>query len=117
MKNLEDLKTRVHDAFVDREKLKDPMLREGRARDGRAAGLAASSAWRRRAPNGWEVNAWVKEAILLFFAVSEMKVMEVGPFEFHDKVPLEEGPGRGGRAGGAAGHGALRRLRASAARW
>ncbi len=42
-------------------------------------------------PDGaWKTNAWVKEAILLFFAISEMKVMEVGPFEFHDKVPLKK---------------------------
>jgi 2,3,4,5-tetrahydropyridine-2,6-dicarboxylate N-succinyltransferase len=38
----------------------------------------------------WVTNAWVKEAILLFFAISEMRVMDVGPFEFHDKVPLKK---------------------------
>jgi len=34
-------------------------------------------------------NAWVKEAILLFFALSETQAMEVGPFEFFDKIPLK----------------------------
>ena len=32
----------------------------------------------------WRVNAWVKEAILGFFRISQMETMEVGPFEFHD---------------------------------
>ena len=40
---------------------------------------------------GWVVNAWVKEAILLFFAIAEMETREVGPFEFHDKIPLKKG--------------------------
>jgi 2,3,4,5-tetrahydropyridine-2-carboxylate N-succinyltransferase len=38
----------------------------------------------------WVTHAWVKEAILLYFAIAEMRVMEVGPFEFHDKVPLKK---------------------------
>jgi 2,3,4,5-tetrahydropyridine-2-carboxylate N-succinyltransferase len=44
-----------------------------------------------KGPEGWKVNAWVKEAILLYFSLAEMKVHEVGPFEFHDKVPLKKG--------------------------
>ncbi len=39
----------------------------------------------------WRVNAWAKEAILLYFAVSGMQVSEAGPFEFHDKIPLKRG--------------------------
>src|SRR5690242_6043710 len=38
----------------------------------------------------WTTHAWVKEAILLYFAVREMEVMEVGPFEFRDKIPLKK---------------------------
>ncbi len=41
-------------------------------------------------PEGWTVNVWLKEAVLLYFAVCEMKVWEVGPFEFHDKLPLKK---------------------------
>jgi len=36
---------------------------------------------------GWTVHAWVKQAILLFFRVAEMRVMETGPFEYYDKIP------------------------------
>lgn len=38
---------------------------------------------------GWETNMWVKQAILLFFRIQKMKVIEVGPFEFHDKMDLK----------------------------
>jgi 2,3,4,5-tetrahydropyridine-2,6-dicarboxylate N-succinyltransferase len=40
---------------------------------------------------GWQVNAWLMRAILLYFAVRGMVVHEVGPFEFHDKIPLKKG--------------------------
>ena len=39
----------------------------------------------------WIVHAWVKEAILGFFRISQMETMEVGPFEFYDKIPLKKG--------------------------
>src|SRR6478672_13511630 len=35
------------------------------------------------------VHEWLKEAILLFFKVSEMATIELGPFEYHDKIPLK----------------------------
>ncbi len=37
----------------------------------------------------WVVNAWVKTAILAYFRQRKMETMEVGPFEFHDKIPLK----------------------------
>ncbi|MSP91453.1 MAG: 2,3,4,5-tetrahydropyridine-2,6-dicarboxylate N-succinyltransferase [Myxococcales bacterium] len=40
-------------------------------------------------PAGWIVHDWVKQAILLYFQVATMTVHEVGPFEFHDKIPLK----------------------------
>lgn len=38
----------------------------------------------------WQVNGWVKEAILLYFTISQMEVHEVGPFTFFDKIPLKK---------------------------
>jgi 2,3,4,5-tetrahydropyridine-2,6-dicarboxylate N-succinyltransferase len=48
------------------------------------------------APGKWTTHAWVKQAVLLYFAVSEMKLMAAGPFEFYDKVPLKQGLDRAG---------------------
>jgi 2,3,4,5-tetrahydropyridine-2,6-dicarboxylate N-succinyltransferase len=44
----------------------------------------------------WTVHAWVKQAVLLYFAVRGMEKIEVGPFEFHDKIPLKHGLDRAG---------------------
>jgi 2,3,4,5-tetrahydropyridine-2,6-dicarboxylate N-succinyltransferase len=88
--NLDDLKQHVSAAYADREKLKQgphaaavretlELLDKGQLRVAQ------------KGPAGWEVNGWVKEAILLYFALAEMKTFEVGPFEFHDKIPLKKG--------------------------
>jgi 2,3,4,5-tetrahydropyridine-2-carboxylate N-succinyltransferase len=37
----------------------------------------------------WTTHAWIKEAILLYFAVRKMERTSVGPYEFHDKIPLK----------------------------
>jgi 2,3,4,5-tetrahydropyridine-2,6-dicarboxylate N-succinyltransferase len=42
-----------------------------------------------RGPDGWVVNEWAKKAILLLFRLGEMEAVEVGPFEYLDKVPLK----------------------------
>jgi 2,3,4,5-tetrahydropyridine-2,6-dicarboxylate N-succinyltransferase len=46
-------------------------------------------------PEGWTVNEWVKKAILLFFRVRRVQTIELGPFEYRDKIPLKRGYGPG----------------------
>lgn len=41
--------------------------------------------------DGWKVNEWVKKAVILYFPIQKMNVLEVGPFEFHDKMKLKTG--------------------------
>ncbi len=42
-------------------------------------------------PNGddWQVNEWVKKAVVLYFPIRKMERIEVGPMEFHDKMALK----------------------------
>lgn len=42
-----------------------------------------------RGPDGWVVNEWVKKAILLYFRLRKIETVEVGPFEYRDKIPLK----------------------------
>ncbi|HEV8065137.1 MAG TPA: hypothetical protein VGP46_09905, partial [Acidimicrobiales bacterium] len=35
------------------------------------------------------VHEWLRQAILLFFALAEVSTIELGPFEYADKVPLK----------------------------
>lgn len=40
---------------------------------------------------GWQVNEWVKKAVVLYFPIQQMETLEAGPMEFHDKMPLKKG--------------------------
>jgi 2,3,4,5-tetrahydropyridine-2-carboxylate N-succinyltransferase len=83
-----DLRPRIEEAFRDRA-----LLSSAEHREAVLATLAALDRGELRVASKvdgtWTVNAWVKEAILLFFAVSEMRVLEAGPLEFHDKIPVK----------------------------
>ncbi len=39
----------------------------------------------------WQVNEWIKKAVILYFPLQKMQLVEVGPFEFHDKIKLKKG--------------------------
>lgn len=41
--------------------------------------------------DGWQVNEWVKKAVVMYFPIQKMETIEVGPFEFHDKMKLKTG--------------------------
>jgi 2,3,4,5-tetrahydropyridine-2-carboxylate N-succinyltransferase len=87
----DSVRSLIEAAYQDRALLKQPAYREavletiedldkGRVRVATPPGEASGE---------WIVNAWVKQAVLLYFAVRGMEKLEVGPFEFHDKIPLK----------------------------
>lgn len=39
--------------------------------------------------NGWQVNEWVKKAVVMYFPIQKMETWEAGIFEYHDKMPLK----------------------------
>ena len=39
--------------------------------------------------DGWQVNDWVKKAVILYFPIQKMETLEAGPMEFHDKMKLK----------------------------
>lgn len=39
----------------------------------------------------WQINEWVKKAVVLYFPIQKMTVLEAGIFEYHDKIPLKRG--------------------------
>ncbi len=43
-----------------------------------------------KADGSWQVNEWVKKAVVLYFPIRKMETIEVGPFEFHDKMALKK---------------------------
>ncbi len=79
---------RIEAAYADRSLLADTadVVRSVIADLDRGALRVASPT-----DDGWAVHQWVKQAILLFFGISQMQVMEVGGLEFHDKIPPKTG--------------------------
>ena len=85
---MDDLKSLIDSAWLDRALLKDnevqqavfavvEMLDKGQLRVASPAG------------DGWQVNDWVKKAVILYFPLRLMETLEAGPLEFHDKIPLK----------------------------
>ena len=83
----------VEAAFADRARLKDAAFASAVERtiaklDRGELRVASPPA---EEDGDWITHAWIKQAILLYFAVRGMETLEVGPFEFHDKIPLKKG--------------------------
>lgn len=38
----------------------------------------------------WNVNEWVKKAVISYFPIQKMEKIEIGPFEYHDKIALKK---------------------------
>jgi 2,3,4,5-tetrahydropyridine-2-carboxylate N-succinyltransferase len=87
---MEHLKTRIDAAWEDRERLAEP---ETRRAIREVIGLIDQGKLRCASPSGegWEINSWVKKAVVLYFPIQKMETMEVGIFEYHDKIPLKKG--------------------------
>ncbi len=95
---MDDLREKIEGAFADRELLNSAVhvaaieivithLDAGTLR-------VASPP---ETPDGdWITHAWIKQAILLYFAIRKLEKIEIGPFEFHDKIPLKRGLDRAG---------------------
>ncbi len=85
---MDNLKSNIEKIWDNRDLLSDPASKK----DIRTViGLLDEGKLRVAEPtdNGWQVNTWVKKAVSLYFPIQEMKTIEVGPFEFHDKIPLK----------------------------
>lgn len=87
---MDELKALIDSAWLDRALLKNTdvqqavftvveMLDKGKLRVASPAG------------DGWQVNDWVKKAVILYFPLRQMETLEAGPLEFHDKIPLKHG--------------------------
>jgi len=89
MTDLSSLQTRIDAAYDDRALLEDDAHRQA-VLD--TIDLLDRGEVRVASPgdDGWTVHAWVKRAVLLYFGVQKMETMRVGPFEFHDKIPLKK---------------------------
>lgn len=86
---MNDLKQKIESAWENRELLQEAETQHAIRETIR---LIDSGKLRVAEPKGneWVVNQWIKMAVILYFPISKMEVIEVGPFEFHDKIPLKK---------------------------
>jgi 2,3,4,5-tetrahydropyridine-2-carboxylate N-succinyltransferase len=91
-----ELRETIDKAFADRSLLKDQGVRA--AIEETIARLDAGTlrVATENAPGDWTTHAWVKQAILLYFAIRPMEKLESPPFEFFDKIPLKKNLDRAG---------------------
>jgi 2,3,4,5-tetrahydropyridine-2-carboxylate N-succinyltransferase len=83
-----ELREIIEKAWVDRSSLQDPATQ---AAVHSVVDQLDKGTLRVAEPvtGGWQVNEWVKKAVILYFPIQQMQTIEVGVFEFHDKVPLK----------------------------
>jgi 2,3,4,5-tetrahydropyridine-2,6-dicarboxylate N-succinyltransferase len=83
------MRTTIEAAWENRELLKDPKTIEAinHVIESIDKGLLRVA---EPLENGdWQVNEWVKKAVVMYFPIRQMETIEVGPFEFHDKMALK----------------------------
>lgn len=82
------LRTIIEAAWEDRELLKNSNTQDS-IRE--VVDLLDKGSLRVAEPSkdGWQVNEWVKKAVVLYFPIQKMETFEAGPLEFHDKIPLK----------------------------
>jgi 2,3,4,5-tetrahydropyridine-2-carboxylate N-succinyltransferase len=85
---MNDLRLKIEKAWDNRELLKE---NETQNSIREVIELLDKGKLRVAEPDGdnWKVNEWVKKAVVLYFPIQKMETIEVGPFEFHDKMKLK----------------------------
>ncbi|HEX2728200.1 MAG TPA: 2,3,4,5-tetrahydropyridine-2,6-dicarboxylate N-succinyltransferase, partial [Rubrobacteraceae bacterium] len=83
------MREKIEAAFEDRGLLKDDEYRQA-VFDTISALDRGELRVAEKKDGEWESNAWVMKAINLYFGVAEMKTIEAGPFEYHDKIPTKK---------------------------
>ena len=85
---MEKLQSIIEKAWENREILKDGEVQDAIRK---VVDLLDDGSLRVAEPieDGWQVNEWVKKAVVMYFPIQKMETMEVGIFEFHDKIPLK----------------------------
>jgi 2,3,4,5-tetrahydropyridine-2-carboxylate N-succinyltransferase len=83
------MRERVEAAFEDRALLEQDKYRTA-VFDTIAALDSGELRVAEKTDGEWRSNAWVMKAINLYFSIAEMRTVEAGPFEYHDKIPTKK---------------------------
>ncbi len=81
----------IESAFENRSLLQEQATRQAVLRTIEALDKGKLRVATQDAPGQWTTHAWIKQAVLLYFGVTEMERVHSGPFEYYDKIPLKQG--------------------------
>ncbi len=89
MSDWQEIRKRVAAAFDERHRLQDPLHRAAvvQALHGLDRGELRVA---EKVDGEWKVNAWLMQAVNLFFAIAGMEAVDYGPFQSRDKIPLKK---------------------------
>ena len=87
---MNNLQTIIEEAWDNRELLKENTTTDAIRK---VVDLLDTGSLRVAEPIGdkWQVNEWIKKAVVMYFPIQKMETLEVGIFEYHDKIPLKRG--------------------------
>jgi 2,3,4,5-tetrahydropyridine-2-carboxylate N-succinyltransferase len=88
MSDFAEVQRRVEAAWEDRERLADPVVKAAVVQAIHALDRGELRVAEKR-DGEWKVNAWLMQAVNLYFAITTMEVREYGPFQVRDKIPLK----------------------------
>ncbi|MFN8922567.1 MAG: 2,3,4,5-tetrahydropyridine-2,6-dicarboxylate N-succinyltransferase [Sphingobacteriia bacterium] len=88
---LDVLKAQIQAVWADRSLLEQPEYRQAieAVVEALDKGLLRTAQPVPDTEKGWQVNDWVKQAVIMYFPIRQMETLECPPFEFHDKIPLK----------------------------
>jgi 2,3,4,5-tetrahydropyridine-2-carboxylate N-succinyltransferase len=86
---MEQIKAKVEQAWEDRALLKNTDTQEAIQEVIHLLDLGRIRVASQEDSGDWLVHTWIKKAVVLYFPIQQMQTIEVGPFEFHDKIPLK----------------------------
>jgi 2,3,4,5-tetrahydropyridine-2-carboxylate N-succinyltransferase len=93
-----DLEKMIREAWENRELLNDETYTDAirnvidKVDEGklRTAEPLSDASFNKEAESKWQVNEWVKQAILMYFGIQKMETYSLPPFEFYDKMKLKK---------------------------
>ena len=85
------MKNQIEKAWDDRTMLQRPETKEAIEETLRQLDCGTLRVAQKSAEGEWQVESWVKKAILLYFPLQGMQTLEAGPMEYRDKIPLKHG--------------------------
>lgn len=87
---MKDLQATIEKAWDQRELLREPDTQDAIRK---VIDLLDQGILRCAEPTGtdWQINEWVKKAVVLYFPIQKMETLKAGIFEYHDKIPLKRG--------------------------